>query len=106
MISKIIKLLCLGTFTVFHSGLSQAEIINLEKSIEAEQLQIINATGNGLILARECPSCPEVRLNINSATTALHRNKATPLSSVPTKSDTAITVIYDPATLTAKRIRW
>ena len=106
MRAKMSKMLLLGTFAVFHNGLAQAETIDLEKSIEAEQVQILNSTGNGLILARECATCPNLQLNINSATTAFYQNKAVPLSSVPSKSKNAITVIYDPTSLTAKRIYW
>ncbi|MBI3562265.1 MAG: hypothetical protein HY080_11200 [Gammaproteobacteria bacterium] len=92
--------------TMFFCQSLRAEIINLEKSVESNQLTIFNASGNGIIVARECATCPDVRLNITPNTQAFHDNKPVPLSSVPSYNKSAITVVYDPATLAAKRIYW
>ncbi len=98
--------LLLGLLVISNNGLCHGKYKALEKAVEAEKLQILNATGNGIIVARECKSCPEVRLNITATTQALHNNVQVPVTSVPTMHTGVITVIYDPKTLNASRIIW
>lgn len=85
---------------------SRGQLKSLEKAIECEQFQMFNAKGNGIIVARECKTCPEVQLNITAATQAFQNHIQVPLSSVPGINTNAITVFYDPKTLNAKRISW
>jgi hypothetical protein len=106
MRATIITTLLFGLLGISNLAFSKGEYKALEKAIEAEQFQMLNATGNGLILARECKTCPEIRLNVTAATQAFYNHKLVPLSSVPTVTTSVITVFYDPKTLNAKRISW
>ncbi|MEZ5542043.1 MAG: hypothetical protein R3F42_08370 [Pseudomonadota bacterium] len=65
---KFQKLLSLATALLCSPGL-YAELIPLQKSIEASDISIkMTNGGNGYVLARECDSCPYQRLDIDSKT--------------------------------------
>ena len=83
-----------------------AEIIHVDKAIEAEKFQMFNSKPTGYVLARECNKCPELRLTTNANTQAIRNGKSVPLGNVPTVATTTITVIYDPKTNVAKKILW
>lgn len=47
----------------------QAEIINFEEAIEASDITVhIRESGNGYVVARSCPTCEPVRLEVTPAT--------------------------------------
>lgn len=77
-----------------------------EKSVEAVEFKISNTTGNGYILAKDCLTCANVRLNVTAKTQAFYHNRPVPMSQVPATYTKNITVIYEPSTLNAKRIYW
>ena len=82
------------------------EIIHVDKAIETETFQVFHATPTGIIVARECKTCPELRLTTNTNTQAIHNGKSVSITSVPTLANNTITVIYDPQTNIAKKILW
>lgn len=81
-------------------------LIALEKSVEAVEFQMSNATGSGYIIAKECHTCKEVQLNVTANTQAFFNNKHVPLNQVPAIATSIITVVYDPKTMNATRITW
>lgn len=82
------------------------KLIAADKSVEAVELQLSNATGNGYVLAKECQTCQQVHLNVTLHTQAYFNNKPVPLSQVPGYITTPSTVVYDPKTMNANRIYW
>ena len=105
MYSRLIKFL----FSVLLIGVinvSIAEIIHVDKAIEAEKFQMYHSSPTGYVLARECAKCPELKLTTTDNTQAIYNGTAVPLSSVPAVSTTTMTVIYDPKSKIAKKILW
>ena len=106
MRNPIITIFFLSLCGIVHADGRHNEMITIEKSVEAVEFQMSNATGNGYILAKECSACPQVHLNITITTQAFSNRKPVPLSQVPAIMTSPITVIYDPKTMNAKRIIW
>ena len=84
----------------------QAEIINHEDAIETNEIMIVGSQANGYVLARKCDDCPQLRLQLSVNTKAYQNGQQVPMSRVPNRVDTAITVIYDPKTNVVNRIKW
>ena len=106
MRTKLIKLLLFVLLACVNASVCVAEIIHVDKAIEAEKFQMFHTGQSGYIMARECAKCPELRLTTNTNTQAIYNGHAVPLSSVPPVSTTTMTVIYDPQTNVAKKILW
>ena len=88
------------------SGLSHSEIINHEDAIETDEIMIVGNTSNGYVLAKKCDSCTQQRIRLSPNSKAYQNGRLVPMSSVPSRSKTAITVIYDPKTNTVNSIKW
>jgi len=86
--------------------LSFAEIINHEDAIETNEIILVGTKTNGFVLARKCAKCPQLRLQLSPNTKAYAQGQQVPMSSVPNRLKTAITVIYDPKTNVVNRIKW
>lgn len=85
---------------------SYAEIINHEDAIETNEIMVVGTQPNGFVLARKCDKCPQLRLQLSPNTKAYSKGKQVPMSNVPNRAKTAITVIYDPKTNTVNKIKW
>ena len=106
MCIKLLKHLIFILLACVNINVCVAEIIHVDKAIEAEKFQMFHTNPTGYILARECAKCPELRLTTTANTQAIYNGRTVPLSSVPAVSTTTMTVIYDPQTSVAKKILW
>ncbi len=87
--------------------IGQAEILLIEDAIETDKLQInIDASLNGYIKARRCPSCPDIRLKVDKNTQAFKHGKSIHLNQATHHNGKFATVIFDPKTKRVKRIKW
>ncbi len=85
----------------------QAEILMIEDAIEAESLQInINDSLDGYVIARQCSTCPKVKLKIDKTTQAIKRGKVIHLHQANQLNGKFATIIFDPKTKLVKRIIW
>jgi hypothetical protein len=103
---KIFKHLLIFLLVGANANVSVAEIIHVDKAIEAEKFLMFHSIPTGYVLARECKTCPELRLTTNAATQAIYNGHPVSIKSVPTAATSTITVIYDPKTNVAKKILW
>lgn len=86
---------------------SPAQARDVERGVESIDAVLHLRDGtNGYIVVRECEDCKRLRLKIDANTTAFASNKPIPVGETPREARSAITVIYDPESMTAKRIRW
>lgn len=106
MRTKLVKHLFIVLLACINANVCIAEIIHVDKAIEAEKFQMFHTGQSGYILARECAECPELRLTTTANTQAIFNGHAVSLSSVPAVSTTTMTVIYDPQSKVAKKILW
>ena len=103
---KSFKNLLFVLLACVNTNVCVAEIIHVDKAIEAEKFQMFHTNPTGYILARECAKCPELRLTTTANTQAIYNGRTVPLSTVPAVAITTMTVIYDPKTSVAKKILW
>lgn len=80
---------------------------DVERGVESiDAVLHLRDGSNGYIVVRECEDCKRLRLKVNENTTAFASNQPVPVRETPREARSAITVIYDPKSMTAKRIRW
>jgi hypothetical protein len=103
---KSFKHLLLVLLACVNTNVCLAEIIHVDKAIEAEKFLMFHSNPTGYVLARECAKCPELRFTTTADTQAIYNGRAVPLSSVPAVATTTMTVIYDPQSNVAKKILW
>jgi len=83
---------------------ANAEIILDEQAIEAGKIVVSVSGPDGYITARTCSKCPEMKLNINRATTVLVNGRLTTLNSTMNSHSWQGTVIFNPKNSTVRRL--
>lgn len=105
MFTKIMKLLVItGSASLFATA--SAEVVHPELPIETSDVSITQAKPGGFIMARQCKTCPLLSLQFDEKSKAIKHGKSVSLRSIPTHSDSGITIIYDPATKIVHRVTW
>lgn len=107
MKTSILLAICTLTLSgLCHADSKKRVFIVETASIESVSFKLEHNGGQGVITARSCPTCPEVKLIATTATRAFANNVSVPMERVPELYTGPLTVVYKPSTMIAERIYW
>ncbi|OGT18953.1 MAG: hypothetical protein A2V90_03110 [Gammaproteobacteria bacterium RBG_16_57_12] len=79
----------------------------IEDAIEASTFSLeVDKEGYGFIMARNCPSCPEVKVLINEGTRIMQNQKSRTVNHLRERANLGATIIYNLQTRVATKIFW